>query len=139
MFEDRLGTLPVLYGSGRAAFVGGGFGTAGLHSVLEPAAWGVPVSFGPRARENVDAGQLLRSGGATLVEAADAGAGLAAIWEGWMADETGRATAGRRARAVVDQGLGAAGRSAGLVERLVTSAGPLPLQSSPSGARSALR
>ena len=40
---DRVGVLATLYGAGKLAYVGGGFGTAGLHSVLEPAAWGLPV------------------------------------------------------------------------------------------------
>jgi 3-deoxy-D-manno-octulosonic-acid transferase len=135
MYEDRIGTLLALYGAGRAAYVGGGFGTAGLHSVLEPAAWGVPVTFGPLGRENVDAERLLRNQAATLIEGIDASVKLAAVWDGWMSDETGRAGAGRRALAVVQQGLGAAGRCAELIERLVTSAGAPRLQTSPNEAR----
>ncbi len=53
---DRVGVLAALYGAGTMAYVGGGFGRAGLHSVLEPAAWGLPVVFGPRWRNSRDAG-----------------------------------------------------------------------------------
>ena len=43
---DRVGVLGDLYALADVAFVGGGFHNAGLHSVLEPAAFGVPVLFG---------------------------------------------------------------------------------------------
>ena len=46
---DRTGVLGDLYSLATAAFVGGGFHGAGLHSVLEPAAFGAPVAFGPAA------------------------------------------------------------------------------------------
>ncbi|HEX4683444.1 MAG TPA: glycosyltransferase N-terminal domain-containing protein, partial [Gemmatimonadaceae bacterium] len=45
---DRTGVLGDLYALADVAFVGGGFHAAGLHSVLEPAAFGTPVLFGPR-------------------------------------------------------------------------------------------
>ena len=60
---DRVGVLARLYGNGDAAYVGGGFGRAGLHSVLEPAAWGVPVVFGPHWRSSREAGLLIDAGG----------------------------------------------------------------------------
>ena len=43
---DRVGVLGDLYALADIAFVGGGFHAAGLHSVLEPAAFGAPVSSG---------------------------------------------------------------------------------------------
>ncbi|HEU4525923.1 MAG TPA: glycosyltransferase N-terminal domain-containing protein, partial [Gemmatimonadales bacterium] len=52
LLVDRVGVLASFYGAGTMAYVGGGFGRAGLHSVLEPAAWGLPVSFGPRWEES---------------------------------------------------------------------------------------
>ena len=60
---------------GTMAYVGGGFGRAGLHSVLEPAAWGVPVVFGPRWRNSRDAALLLRGRRAALGAAAAAPSG----------------------------------------------------------------
>src|SRR5690606_3474186 len=45
---DRVGILADLYAIADVAYVGGGFGRDGLHSVVEPAALGVPVLFGPR-------------------------------------------------------------------------------------------
>jgi 3-deoxy-D-manno-octulosonic-acid transferase len=113
---DRVGVLAELYAAATLAFVGGGFHGAGLHSVIEPAALGVPVLFGPRWQSSRDARLLLDAGGATSV--ADAGA-LAAAVRKWAGNDAARAAAGAAARAVVDAGLGAADRSLALVLALV--------------------
>jgi len=44
---DNIGMLSSLYQYGEIAFIGGGFG-AGIHNILEAAAFGLPVIFGPR-------------------------------------------------------------------------------------------
>lgn len=121
LLVDQVGMLARLYGAGRMAYVGGGFGHAGLHSVLEPAAWGVPVVFGPRHENSRDA-HLLRDAGAAMalpVQSRGAATRLAAIWQGWLRNETARREAGERGLAVVEAGLGAAERSAALVEGLM--------------------
>lgn len=57
---DCIGVLADAYRFGNIAYVGGGFGT-GLHNILEPAAFGLPVIFGPihekfpEAQEFIDA------------------------------------------------------------------------------------
>jgi len=117
---DRVGVLAELYASARVAYVGGGFHGAGLHSVIEPAALGVPVLFGPRWESSRDARLLLDAGAAASVE--DAG-GLAAALRKWSANDTARAAAGAAARAVVDAGLGAADRSLALILALVERLG----------------
>jgi 3-deoxy-D-manno-octulosonic-acid transferase len=125
---DRVGVLAVLYGAGTMAYVGGGFGRAGLHSVLEPAAWGVPAVFGPRWQDSRDAALLLGGGAAEALEEAGgargAGAALAERWERWIEDEPRRAAQGGRARALVTQGLGAARRSAEMLAPLISSRPP---------------
>ncbi|HEX2191024.1 MAG TPA: glycosyltransferase N-terminal domain-containing protein, partial [Longimicrobiaceae bacterium] len=65
---DRVGVLGDLYAAGGLAYVGGGWGTAGLHSVLEPAAFGAPVLFGPRHANAREAAELVAAGGAFEVE-----------------------------------------------------------------------
>ena len=117
---DRVGVLGELYALADAAFVGGGFHAAGLHSVLEPAAFGAPVCFGPRYKTSRDAGLLLDDGGgATAATAAELARTLRKWFHGGRGDATARAEAGRRARALVLGGLGAAARSWALVERLL--------------------
>src|SRR5207245_7733006 len=61
---DRVGILADLYALADVAFVGGGFHRAGLHSVLEPAVVGVPVTVGPHWHMSRDATLLVERGGA---------------------------------------------------------------------------
>jgi 3-deoxy-D-manno-octulosonic-acid transferase len=113
---DRVGVLGDLYALADLAYVGGGFHSAGLHSVLEPAAFGVPVLFGPRHGGNRDAALLLHADAAS---AASNRAALVAALRRWSEDADGRVAAGRRARGVIEGGLGAAERSTRLVEGLL--------------------
>jgi 3-deoxy-D-manno-octulosonic-acid transferase len=114
---DRTGVLGDLYAIGTVAYVGGGFHAAGLHSVLEPAAFGLPVLFGPRHANSRDAGLLLASGGG--IAATDA-RDLAEWTRRWLVDANSEGReAGTRARAMVRAGLGAAQRSFELVEGLL--------------------
>jgi 3-deoxy-D-manno-octulosonic-acid transferase len=136
LLVDRVGVLAALYGAGTMAYVGGGFGRSGLHSVLEPAAWGIPVTFGPRWRNSRDAGLLLEAGGATALPHPGSGRAAAALqrqWDGWLLDDAGRQREGHRAREVVDQGVGASRRSAEMLAELISSR---RLRKSPRGARS---
>jgi 3-deoxy-D-manno-octulosonic-acid transferase len=132
MIEDRVGGLAELYVGATLAYVGGGFGEAGLHSVVEPAACSIPVLFGPRWENSRDAGLLLTRRAAIAVSdefpdwldldssSTHAGANpLAAIWLALLRNPAHAAAAGRRARECVEAGLGAAARSAGLVQRLM--------------------
>jgi 3-deoxy-D-manno-octulosonic-acid transferase len=135
LLVDRLGVLASLYGAGSMAFVGGGFGRAGLHSVLEPAAWGIPVAFGPNWHNSRDAALLLADkGGVALPSRTSNPIGsLERQWGEWIIDDVGRRTQGQRARTVVERGLGAAERSAKMLIELISSQS---LRTSPSAARS---
>jgi 3-deoxy-D-manno-octulosonic-acid transferase len=115
---DRVGVLGDLYALAHAAFVGGGFHAAGLHSVLEPAAFGAPVVFGPRFTGSRDAHLLIAAGGG---QSAWDSASLAQVSVAWLGDDGARQAAGTRARDVVRSGLGAAERSLQLVESLLRS------------------
>lgn len=59
---DRVGVLADLYALAEVAYVGGGFHSDGLHSVVEPAALGVPVVFGPRHGNAREATELEDAG-----------------------------------------------------------------------------
>jgi 3-deoxy-D-manno-octulosonic-acid transferase len=114
---DRVGVLGDLYALATMAYVGGGFHAAGLHSVLEPASFGVPVAFGPRHSGSRDALALLRAGGG--VSFADERSAVERLTR-WLRNEGDRRAAGDQAQQVVRDGLGAAERSTKLVERLLT-------------------
>ena len=53
--------LSTLYRYASVAWIGGGFG-AGIHNTLEPAAWGLPVAFGPRFEKFAEAQGLIACG-----------------------------------------------------------------------------
>ncbi|HEY6808736.1 MAG TPA: glycosyltransferase N-terminal domain-containing protein [Gemmatimonadales bacterium] len=117
---DRVGVLADLYGLADVAFVGGGFHRAGLHSVLEPAVFGVPVSFGPAWKMSRDAGLLLERAGAVSLPD-DGRRPLHERWLVWHHDTAVRQAAGAAARSVVTDGCGAADRTAALVQALVAT------------------
>jgi 3-deoxy-D-manno-octulosonic-acid transferase len=113
---DRVGVLGDVYAIGDAAFVGGGFHAAGLHSVIEPAAFGIPVAFGPRHTMSREAGLLLAAGGGASITTARA---LTEVASQWLSDRKKREREGERAREVVRAELGATDRSVALVEGLL--------------------
>ncbi|SNB45019.1 3-deoxy-D-manno-octulosonic acid transferase [Geobacter sp. DSM 9736] len=69
LLVDRVGELNRLYSLSDIAFVGGSLVPTGGHNVLEPAACGVPVLFGPHMSNFREiAADILKSGGAIRVE-----------------------------------------------------------------------
>ncbi len=63
---DNIGLLNTLYRYGSMAYIGGGFG-AGIHNSLEPAAFGLPIIFGPKYAKFEEARQFVARGGAFVV------------------------------------------------------------------------
>lgn len=113
---DRVGVLGDLYVLADIAFVGGGFHAAGLHSVLEPAAFGTPVLYGPRNEMSRDAALLTQRGGGAAVANEDE---LTRRLRLWLTDSNARREAGNYARALVRSGIGAAERSFELIDRIL--------------------
>ena len=68
---DNIGMLSDLYSYGNIAFVGGGFQKSGIHNILEPAIFGLPVIFGPFYQKFVEAGDLKETGFAFPIHNAD--------------------------------------------------------------------
>jgi 3-deoxy-D-manno-octulosonic-acid transferase len=117
---DRVGILADLYGVGDVAFVGGGFHRAGLHSVLEPAVFGLPLAFGPGWQMSRDAALLLERGAAVVLPVTGGRQALHAQWLVWHHDPRARRTAGQAGKQLVGEGRGAAERTTMLVEALVS-------------------
>lgn len=68
---DNVGMLMHLYGYGHMAYVGGAFKT-GLHNILEPASFGIPVIFGPQHSKFPEADLFIREGvGFSITNSAD--------------------------------------------------------------------
>jgi len=111
LLVDQVGLLAGLYAGARAAWVGGGF-TTGVHSVIEPAAFGLPVLFGPRHHVSQEAQDLLAGGGG--LEVADAPSALAAL-RSVLLDQAGSSRRGEAALALVASRTGTTDR---LFERI---------------------
>jgi 3-deoxy-D-manno-octulosonic-acid transferase len=63
---DSIGILSSVYKYGKISYIGGGFGKS-IHNILEPAAFGLPVVFGPHYHKFNEATELLNSKGAFSV------------------------------------------------------------------------
>lgn len=119
----RVGGLARWFGLGEMAYVGGGFGR-GLHSVLEPAAWGLPMMVGPRWRESADAIALEQAQALTPLELKRPVEQLANHWTWLLEHPEERARTGAAARALVENRSGTATIIAGFVlEALQTEQG----------------
>lgn len=110
---DRVGHLATLYSNGGIAYVGGGFGGRGIHSVVEPAAWRRPVIVGPIDRGAREVALIRAAGGLRqLPDGPSAVAELVKRWQEWLEDPVARHAAGRAAGAALAGDLGAAARTA---------------------------
>jgi len=67
---DNIGLLNTLYRYGTVAYIGGGFGKD-IHNTLEPAAFGLPILFGPKYEKFEEARQFVARGGAFVVRNAE--------------------------------------------------------------------
>jgi len=112
---ERVGVLSQLYSIAHVAYVGGGFGTRGVHSVLEPAATQVPVVVGPLYANTPTAKALVRAGGAVVASSRQ---GLADALTAWLTDRGARADAASRALGYIDAHRGASERTAALLDPL---------------------
>ncbi|NJL13065.1 MAG: hypothetical protein HC913_08755 [Microscillaceae bacterium] len=70
LLVDNVGWLARIYREADMAYVGGAFGE-GLHNILEPAAFGSPVIFGPQYQAFPEAQALIEAGGAFSVSSQD--------------------------------------------------------------------
>lgn len=114
---DSMGELPVFLAGADVAFVGGSLVQHGGHNMLEPAALGVPVVFGPHNFNFAAISELLLQEHAA-VRVENAGE-LAAVVEGWLEDASERSRVGENGRRVVEQNRGALEKLAGLIDRML--------------------
>jgi len=56
---DTIGILTKIYSQADIAYVGGGFGNPGVHNILEPATFGVPIIIGPNYSHFAEATALV--------------------------------------------------------------------------------
>lgn len=57
---DTIGILTKIYSYADIAYVGGGFGNPGVHNILEPATFGIPIVIGPNYSHFAEATALIK-------------------------------------------------------------------------------
>jgi 3-deoxy-D-manno-octulosonic-acid transferase len=67
---DTIGILTKIYSYADLAYVGGGFGHPGVHNLLEPATFGVPIICGPHYSHFAEATALVKLGGCVSIQSA---------------------------------------------------------------------
>jgi 3-deoxy-D-manno-octulosonic-acid transferase len=65
---DTIGILTKIYSYADIAYVGGGFGNPGVHNVLEPATFGIPIVMGPNYSHFEEATALVGLGGCISIK-----------------------------------------------------------------------
>jgi 3-deoxy-D-manno-octulosonic-acid transferase len=60
---DTIGLLSKIYSYADIAYVGGAMGTTGLHNILEPAVFGIPILIGKNYKKFPEAFQMIKYGG----------------------------------------------------------------------------
>ncbi|MGA7162141.1 MAG: glycosyltransferase N-terminal domain-containing protein [Bacteroidota bacterium] len=103
---DSVGILVPLYKYAQVAYVGGSF-RQGVHNVLEPAAFSLPVLYGPKHTNSQEAIALAEQGGGFVVKDEK---DLYRILRTLLENEPKRLEAGKKARHLVDKNLGATDR-----------------------------
>jgi len=83
MIIDNIGMLSSAYKYAYIAAIGGGFGK-GIHNILEPACWGIPVMFGPEHKKFREAVDLINEKGAMTF---DSFGEFSNIIDKWLTDE----------------------------------------------------
>jgi 3-deoxy-D-manno-octulosonic-acid transferase len=122
LLVDVVGELGAWWGTAKIAFVGGSMGSRGGQNMIEPAAYGVAVSFGPNTwnfRDIVAA--MLDHGDAVVV---GDGEQFARFVRRCLEEPDYAAALGGRAQSFVQSQLGATSRTLGLLARLVQRENP---------------
>lgn len=65
---DTIGILTKIYSHADIAYVGGGFGHPGVHNILEPATFGIPIVIGPNYSHFAEATDLVNLKGCISIK-----------------------------------------------------------------------
>lgn len=120
LIMDNMGMLSKLYHYATITYIGGGFGGAGIHNILEAVVYGKPVLFGPVNQKSREAQDLLESGAAfTVLNALE----LESLLDELLKDKEKCARLGKIASAYVRQESGATGKIMDYIQenRLLTN------------------
>ncbi|MBJ43721.1 MAG: 3-deoxy-D-manno-octulosonic acid transferase [Planctomycetaceae bacterium] len=117
LLVDAMGELQAWWGLADIGYVGGSMGKRGGQNMIEPAAYGVAVSFGPKTGNFRDVVQLLKIADACTIVSTDGQ--LGDFVDRCARDPQYRHRQGQRARRLVLENTGAAGRTVELLHQLL--------------------
>ena len=123
LLVDTVGELSAWWGVAHIAFVGGSMGRRGGQNMIEPAAYGAAVAFGPNTRNFRDVVALMIHGAAAMV--VSSGNDLTRFVERCLTDVDFARGLGQRAQKLVLQQLGASDSTFDLLARMLENAGSL--------------
>ena len=117
---DRIGILRNLYQYATISYTGGGFTKDGIHNVLEPAAFGIPVIWGPNDEKYREAIGLRNAGGGMQIQNANE---LKDAIESLLSNNTILKEMGNKAANYVNDNAGATNASLSILQekRLLTN------------------
>ncbi len=119
LIVDVIGELSGWWGLADIAFVGGSMGSRGGQNMIEPAAYGLPVCFGPNTanfKTTVDG--LLSEDAAVVVRDSNE---LAEFVSGTLVDQGNSIAIGKRAQEFVLKHRGAADRTVAILDEILLS------------------
>ncbi|SDI56482.1 3-deoxy-D-manno-octulosonic acid transferase [Winogradskyella thalassocola] len=110
---DTIGYLSKAYSYADIAYVGGGAGTTGLHNILEPAIFGIPILIGKNYEKFPEAKTLIDLGGVTSLASSSAfNASLNVL----ITDDVLRKEQGKITKSYIDSNIGAVVKIMGYLE-----------------------
>ena len=101
---DTVGILTKIYKYANVAYVGGGFTKTGVHNVLEPATFGVPIVIGPNYHKFNEAVELIKNKACFSIGTSKK---LSVLLNKFFNEESSRTKAGKRALNYVVEKTGA--------------------------------
>ncbi|QBN19700.1 3-deoxy-D-manno-octulosonic acid transferase [Flavobacterium nackdongense] len=101
---DTIGILTKIYSYADIAYVGGGFGNPGVHNILEPATFGVPIVIGPNFSHFAEATALVNLEGCISIANKNE---LTKVFSNLISDETLRHEKGHICSTFVQMNKGA--------------------------------
>lgn len=111
---DTIGYLGRAYAYADIAYVGGAVGTTGLHNILEPATFGIPVLYGRNTEKHPEAEELEQAGAGIFVSDATQ---VSQVLEKLTNDESYRTDKGEKAKDFIHKQAGATDKSMQLVRK----------------------
>ncbi len=121
LLVDVVGELGAWWGTAQIALVGGSLGNRGGQNMIEPAAYGAAVCFGPNTRNFRDiVAAMLARDAAVVVHDADA---FRRFVERCLRDRDYATGLGQRAKTLVAQQLGATARTLSLLAAVIEAGG----------------